>query len=145
MRAKFVNEKFTEDSDPIKDLNIGYGKKPLTKSWKILDFIKSKGEEGASLKEIQYFIWTEVQGYSDESFWKRSSDYHEWETGRFRKGQRASRGYWNTNLFGGGYFYRNQSGNHVRKNNGLLGEYCKKNDKGKWVFVKYPKPGENIY
>jgi len=66
MRAKFVNEKFTEDSDPIKDLNIGYGKKPLTKSWKILDFIKSKGEEGASLKEIQYFIWTEVQGYSDE-------------------------------------------------------------------------------
>ena len=135
MRAKFVNEKFTEDSDPIKDLNIGYGKKPLTKSWKILDFIKSKGEEGASLKEIQYFIWTKLDGKTPESFYRRSRDYTDWETGNPRKGQRKTRGHWNTQLLGGMHYHE-----------GLLHKYCEKNPvTKKWVIKRMPKPGENFY
>ena len=50
MKAKYVNEclneKFKEDSDPIKDMGIGYSKRTLdSKSFKILQFIENKGKE----------------------------------------------------------------------------------------------------
>jgi hypothetical protein len=126
MRAKFVNEKFKEDSDPIRDLNIGYSPRVLnTSSWKILEFIKSKGEEGAGLKEIQFFIWTKLKGYDPKEFFEPSQGY--WSD------RRKTRGYWNTNLFGGS------------RHRGLLYKYCRRNEKHKWVFVKYPKPGEFFY
>jgi hypothetical protein len=131
MKAKLVreslNEKFHEDSDPVSDMGIGYGKKPLTKTWKVIEFIKSKGEEGASLTEIQFFIWTEIKGYSEMSFWE-PSETTRWQSGE-RTNLRKTRGYWNTALYGD-YKYE-----------GILHKCCKKNEKGKWVFVKYPNPG----
>jgi hypothetical protein len=141
MRAKFIFEKFTEnDSDPIADMHIGYPAKQLnTKAWKILDFIRSKGEEGASFTEIQHFIWVELQGGKEKDFWKKE----EVRTGWWRSGgesvtkQRASRGNYCTNLYGCGSYYTGHRG--------LLHKYCKKNDKGKWVLVRMPKPYEAIY
>ena len=115
MRALFVFEAFTRGLDPKKAMGIGLNPKSKTKSWKILDFIKNKGEEGASLKEIQYFIWTEINHKPEEEFWEKSDDYS-W-TNRSGKrinvsGQRKSRGYWNTNLLFSGP--------------GLLYKYCKR-------------------
>ena len=139
MRAKFVFEKFKEESDPIKDLNIGYPEKQInTKSWKILKFIESKGEEGASLKEIQYFIWTELSGYSDKSFWEKNK----LRPNQYKYGanlQRKTRGFWNTNLLGsGGPYYRGKPG--------LLHKYCKKSEvTHKWVLERMPKPNEKFY
>ena len=135
MRARFVNEKFKEESDPIKDMNIGYGKKPLTSSWKILEFIKSKGEEGASLTEIQHFIWVDLQGHDEKEFWEKQyvQGYNYKTKQAYPSSLRKTRGHWNTALYGGSQF------------NGLLHQYCKKNEKGKWVLIKWPKPGENIF
>ena len=125
MRAKLVNEKFIEDSDPVKDMGIGYKKRVLqSMTWKVLDFIKSKGEEGASLTEIQHYIWTELEGHSEESFWQK-----DWSN------IRKTRGHWNTQLFGGMHYH-----------DGVLHRFCKKNTQNKkWVFVKYPEPNENLY
>lgn len=131
MRAKFVFEKFVEDSDPISDLGISYSEKQAKRqfqshAWRLLKFIKSKGEEGASFTEIQYFIWTELQKKDPKEFWK-SADYSKYKT-------RASRGMWSTVLYGSW------------KYKGLLHRFCKKNpDTKKWVFVRYPRPGEIFY
>jgi hypothetical protein len=143
MRAKFVNEIFTEDGDPISDMRIGYPKKQVsTKAWRILDFIKNKGEEGASFTEIQHFIWTKLKGLSDKSFWKKEKTWsYNYKTGRdYPTTIRATRGIYCTNLYG-------TEGNYwaTDKKPGLLHKYCKKNDKGKWVLVRMPKPYEAFY
>jgi hypothetical protein len=140
MKAKYVkdclNEKFKEGSDPVKDMGIGLSERTLnSKSFKILLFIESKGQEGASLKEIQYFIWTVLNGHSHESFYRRSRDYTDWKTSAPRKGQRKTRGYWNTNLLGSG-------GSHQ----GLLHKYCVQDAKThKWILNHMPNPKENMY
>jgi hypothetical protein len=136
MRAKFVNEKFTQDSDPIKDMNIGYSKRVLnSKTWKVLEFIKNKGKEGASLTEIQYFIWTKLNKHDPNEFWEKM------EVGWYpKKYLRKTRGYWNTQLYGAYNSYREYGGHR-----GILNKYCEKNNKGKWVFKRYPNPKEKLY
>jgi len=128
-----LNEKFTEEGDPIKQMNIGYSERMLnTMSWKILKFIESKGEEGASLTEIQFYIWTELEGHDEKDFQKRSMtpDISGW-----RLGNRKTRGHWNTQLYGGPYYHE-----------GLLHKYCEKNPiTKKWVLKKFPKPTEKFY
>lgn len=130
-----VNEKFKQDSDPIKDLGIGYSKSTLdSKSFKILQFIGSKGKEGASLTEIQHFIWTELDGYSEESFWITSAEKNtrEWNT---PAKQRATRGHWNTQLFGGMHYHE-----------GLLHKYCEKSPiTKKWVLKRLSGTKEKMY
>lgn len=144
MRARFVNEKFTKDGDPIKDMGIGYKKRVLnSKAWKILEFIKSKGEEGASLIEIQHYIFVVLNGNSEEDFWKKTDKWmYNPRTGQsYKTKARATRGYWNTNLYGTTYPFYSDEGNP-----GLLHKYCKKNPKTKkWVFVRFPEPGEKIF
>jgi len=125
MRAKFINEKFTDKSDPITDMGIGY--KVNLKSIKILEFIGSKGENGASFTEIQHYIWVKLNKRSEESFWEKGNSYD------FRKHKnrkiRQSRGYWTDGLYGG-----------------LLAKYCKKNPiNHKWVLVRMPRYNENIF
>jgi len=130
MKARFVFEKFKEDSDPIKDLGIGYKARVInSKTWKILEFIKSKREEGASLTEIQFYIWVELEGHDPKEFWKVRRNYLGDRSGR------KTRGHWNTQLFGGPYYH-----------GGILYRFCKKNpDNRKWVFVRFPKPNERLY
>jgi predicted nucleotidyltransferase len=135
---------FKRGQDPIKSMKLGYGNKLKTKAWKILDFIRSKGEEGVSFTELQKFIWTEIAGNSEEDFYKTSEDIHrEYYESRGKEYNpswrplsnktRASRGYYNTALFGG------------TSNTGLLHKYCEKTDNGKWAIKRMPNPGENIY
>jgi hypothetical protein len=133
--TKNINEKFTEESDPIKDMNIGYGKKALTNAFKILQFIASKKEEGASFTEIQHFIWVDLQGYDEKEFWEKEyvQGYNYKTNQTYQSSLRKTRGHWNTALYGGSQFI------------GLLHQYCKKNEKRKWVLIKWPKPGENIF
>jgi hypothetical protein len=129
MKAKLV-EKFQRGQDPIKSMGLGYGSKRETIAWKVLEFIKSKGEEGASFTEIQKLAW--MLGHPDRS----EEDFYEKNepTKWYPNAQRKTRGYWTTNF--GAY-----SG---RERRGLLDYYCKKNDKGKWVIARWPKPGENL-
>lgn len=130
--------KFKRGKDPIKAMSLGYGKKPETKAWKILEFIDSKGEEGAGLTEIQYFIWTEIQGYDPDDFWQSSTDkwgYSQSYGNQPHNKLRNTRGYYNTALYGGGSM-----------GEGLLHRFCKKNPATKkWVLQRMPGPGENIY
>jgi len=129
MRAKYVFEKFKEESDPIKDMGIGYKKRILnSKTWKLLEFIKSKGEKGVGFTEIQYYIWTELNHNDPDKFWEKRFDrYSNTEL-------RRSRGYWNTALLGG------------HKYRGILHRFCKKNPlTKKWVFVRFPEPQEKLY
>jgi hypothetical protein len=140
MRAKFVNEKFKEESDPIKDLGIGYEKRQLdSKSWKVLEFIESKGEEGASFTEIQHFIWTKLNNKSEEDFWRKGSKKWSYIPGKGyswgREGTRLSRGYWTSQLYGTG----------ETDWKGLLPTFCKKNEKGKWVLKRMLRPKEKFY
>jgi len=131
MKAKLVNEKFKRGQDPIKSMGLGYGKKREGTSWKILEFIRSKGEEGASFTEIQKFAW--LLGHPDKS----EEDFYEKNepTKWYPNAQRKTRGYYSTNL--GAY------GGRIPRR-GLLDYYCKKNDKGKWVIARWPEPGENL-
>jgi len=124
---------FERGKDPMKSMGLGYGKKQETKAWKVLEFIGSKGEEGAGLTEIQRFIY-DLKGYSEEDFRETSDERYpsDWkpESGKLR----ASRGYWTNQLYGNW------------KMPGLLPKYCKKNPiTKKWVLVRMPKPGENIF
>jgi hypothetical protein len=123
-----LNEKFTETSDAIVDMGIGFNpQKTKTKSFKILLFINSRGEDGASLLEIQHFIYVELNGGSEQQFWETKED-------RYWPGKkRITRGYWCTNLLGS------------HRWPGLLHKYCKKNEKGKWVIKRWPKFEENLY
>lgn len=135
---KQMNEKFKAESDPIQDMGIGYSKRTLdSKSFKILQFIGSKGKEGASLTEIQHFIWTELDGYDEESFWKKQYvQGYNYKTGKtYPSSARKTRGHWNTQLFGGPSYHE-----------GLLHKYCVKNpDTKKWVLKKMPDPKIPMY
>ena len=83
----------------IKSLGLGYGDKLKTNAWKILEFIKSKGEEGASGIEIQKFDWI-LSGKSEKDFYKKKPDVvHKWGT---EKGRRISRGWGIGKLYGSG-------------------------------------------
>jgi hypothetical protein len=134
MRARTVFEKFQENSDPIKDMGMAYSKRTVnSKSFKILEFIGSKGKEGASLKEIQFFIWTELDGYSPESFWITSREKYPERGGTENK--RATRGHWNTQLLGGRYYHQ-----------GLLHKFCKQDPKTKkWILKRMPDAKEKMY
>jgi len=138
MRAKFINEKFKEESDPIKDLGIGYDKRQVnSKSWKVLEFIESKGEEGASYTEIQHYIWTELNNKPEEEFWEKRKTWGiNPKTGiYYETRRRKSRGYWSTQL----------SGSYAFDWKGLLPTFCKKNEKGKWVLKRMLRPKEKFY
>jgi hypothetical protein len=135
MRARLVFEKFKEQSDPIEDMGMNYSKRTVdSKSFKILQFIESKGKEGASLKEIQFFIWTELDGYSPESFWITSAEKYPNSVGADPK-RRATRGHWNTQLLGGMYYHK-----------GLLHKYCVQNPTThRWILKRMPDPNEKMY
>ena len=90
------------------------------KGYKILDFIRSKGEKGASFTEIQHFIW-KLNGKPEEQFWKKGI------------GGRISRGYYASALYG------------TSSTASLLNKWCYKNDKGNWVLKRMPEPGERIF
>lgn len=129
MKAQFVFEKFTEESDPIKDMDIGYSERMMNSmSFKILKFIENKGKEGAGLTEIQYYIWTELEGHDPQEFW---FSYHNYTNDYKRK----TRGHWTTNLYG------TPSAGHI----GLLHKFCEKNQNGKWVLKRFPNPKEKFY
>jgi len=129
MKAQFVFEKFTEESDPIKDMDIGYSERMMNSmSFKILKFIESKGKDGAGLTEIQYYIWTELEGHDPQEFW---FSYHNYTNDYKRK----TRGHWTTNLYG------TPSAGHI----GLLHKFCEKNQNGKWVLKRFPNPREKFY
>ena len=130
--------KFERGADPMGKMGLGYGNKQKTKAWKVLEFIGSKGEEGAGLTEIQRFIWEELQGYESEDFeetsttrWGYAGDSYANEP---YNRSRASRGYWTNQLYGN------------RNYPGLLYKYCKKSPTTKkWVLDRMPRPGEDIY
>jgi hypothetical protein len=134
-----LNE-FMRGADPKKALDIGPTRTTKSKAWKILEFIGSKGEEGASFTEIQLYIWTELQGYSEKDFWEkddktRGGSWKDW-AGVPLRGLRSSRGYYATNLYGSGYFTGGR---------GLLHNYCHRNEKRKWVLDRMPDRKERIY
>jgi len=135
MRAKFVNEKFKEESDPIKDMGIGYSEKMLnTISWRVLKFIESKGNEGARLTDIQHYIYVNLTGHSEKDFWKKERAYLRGSFVRMPNAIRQTRGWWSDQLYG----TYNQAG--------LLHKYCKKNPiTHRWVLVKMPRPNENFF
>jgi hypothetical protein len=126
-----IDSKKVEEPEDIyapepEDEKKGTRDKSETKAWKVLNFIKEAGNEGVTLQQIQYFIWTKLNGKNPEQFFEKSTDYS-------GKQMRQSRGYWNTHLYGDGTY------------KGLLPTYCKKNEKGKWVIAKMPGKDENIY
>lgn len=147
MKALTVNESisFQRYRDPKTALGMNYGKKPLTNTWKILEFIGNKGEEGASFTEIQHFIWTVLWRKSEESFWKKEDRYTENKKGEYKKskaGIRSTRGIYSVGLIGHGYGHsQSYSGNEYK---GILLMWCHKNAKGKWVLDRMPEPGENV-
>ena len=137
---------FVRDQDPIKSMGIGYGNKMKTDAWKILEFIKSKGQEGASFTEIQKFGWI-ISGRSEEDFHKKMSELPKYadimKTG-WLKDQRASRGWGVGKLMGSGYAHTRGGNGNSRARIGLLNRFCKKNEKGKWVLVRMPEVGEPL-
>jgi len=144
MRARFVFEKFTEKGDPIKQMGIGYPESQLeTMSWKILKFIENKGEEGASLTEIQHYIWVDLEGHAEKDFWK-TYPIRQYDNKRgvvHNTFARRTRGHWNTRLLGGAI----GSFGH-RYYQGLLLTYCKRNPVTKrWTLVRLPNPNEKFF
>ncbi len=111
------------------------GNKENTKAWKILEFIGSKGREGAGLTEIQHYIWTVLDGYSEESFWKKRKCWGWDEKNQTSRDimLRGTRGHWCTALYGGPSYHT-----------GLLHEYCVPS-KRKWILASMPKPDERIF
>ena len=96
--------------------------KENTMSWKLLTWLGSKSTQGATLTDIQYYIWTMLENKDGNEF------YH-----KDHQNQRKTRGHWNTQLYGGYYYH-----------GGLLHLYCQKIN-GKWVLKNMPKPNEKIY
>jgi len=119
---------FRRGQDPVKSLGLGYGNKMNTKAWKILQFIGSKGEEGAGLTDIQRFLWTELQERSLKDFEMSSNDKWGYNYPSLYNKTRATRGYYNTNLYG------------TRYKPGLLRKYCRKNERGNGFSKGCPSP-----
>ena len=135
-----INE-FKRSQDSKEALKVGIGEKILnTKAFKVLSFIADAGEEGRSTKEIQKYIYFDLNNAPHgEDWFEKKSDL--WgpdpQTGNWTKisgggGSRASRGYWNTQLYS------------FLDRKGLLDYYCHKNDKGKWVLDRWPERGKPI-
>ncbi len=127
---------FKRGQNPRKSLGIGLNKSLMnTKSWKVLEFIESKESDGgATLTEIQEFIYFELNGAPKGKDWFYKKDEF---------GQRVSRGYWTTQLYswsGYGYGFRRYDYGYERK--GIFG-YCEKRN-GKWFLKKYPREGERF-
>jgi hypothetical protein len=80
--------------------------KNKSKSLRILELIKASGEEGMRFTDIQRALWEMSH--------------------KTRPFSREVRGYWCTNLCGGG--------NSCHP--GLLYAYCSKNDAGRWVLTE---------
>jgi hypothetical protein len=139
-------QNFVRDENPLKSLGIGHGDKMKTDAWKILEFIRSKGKEGASFTEIQKFSWI-ISGRSEEDFHKKMSQLPKYDsimkTG-WLKDQRASRGWGVGKLMGSGYAHTRGGRGHSRPRIGLLNRFCEKNEKGKWVLVRMPEVGEPL-
>ena len=133
MKAKMINE-FMRGGDPKRILGLGYGNKPNTTAWKILEFIGSKGEEGAGLKEIQRFILVNLKGWSEDEF-ERKETYKDWDGNE--KNLRSTRGYYATNLYGSNGMFGGGPG--------LLAKYCHRNANRKWVLDRMPNPKEPLY
>jgi len=103
--------------------------KEKTMAYRLLQFI-GENPNGLTLTAIQYYIWVELEGKTIESFFKMTPT---WNGPNRDKMARATRGHWCTNLYGGCYYHK-----------GLLNTFCKKVGQ-RWVLVRLPKPGENLY
>lgn len=125
---------FKRGGNPHEKLRLGKFRHPKsdTLAWKILEYIDSFKEEGASLKEIQLFIWLEV-GHKEEDFYRKTNPEYN---------QRDTRGYFSTVLSGGHWPVNNSTNRKYRL--GLLHAWCKKNEKRRWVIAKWPEPHENL-
>ena len=109
--------------------SLNEGSKENTKTWKLLTWLGEQ-PDGATLTEIQHYIFVELNGNSEEKFWEKDTP-NQWR----ENGQplRKTRGYWNTQLFGTDF-------NH----GGLLHVYCEKVGK-KWVLKRMPTKDELLY
>lgn len=127
-----LNE-FQRGEDPTDALGVGEGRyrhaKQHTKSWKILRYILDAGKEGRSFTEIQYYIWTELDGKDPDDFYNQRS--FNWGKDKLGKppytGPRASRGHWSTNL------------------NRILYKWAHKNADGRWVISEMPEYNDLLY
>ena len=78
-----------------------------TQKYKILHKIWESGQDGIGYTDIVRFIVEDLKGIPK----------YDW---------RVHRGYYGTNLLGGGFYSRN---------NGILGMYCEKNEGNKWILT----------
>ena len=139
MRARTINEtmSFKRGLDPKKAMNIGVHPRHKTKSWKILEFIDSFGQEGVRYSDIQKYIYFELNNAPFGPDYFSMEPAKKWNSKEFPP-QRRGRGYWGTNLYGTNRWAGNKSG--------LLKNYCYKNKQGKWVLDHYPDRNQkNIY
>ena len=109
-------------------------KKPtkLSNVRRILNFIRAAGDEGVSLTEIQFYIWTEIKGYVPEEFWEIEEGWA--PPGKAAPKLRKTRGWYCDPLYGYWAY------------EGLLYKFCKKSTikKRNWVIDRYPDKGEAI-
>jgi len=97
-----------------------------TMAWKLLAWIGTQSPLGVTLTEIQFYIWTVLEGKSASEFYEPGYSY---DGNNLRK----TRGHWCTALYGGFYYH-----------GGLLHLYCDKVN-GRWVLTHMPKENEIIY
>jgi hypothetical protein len=70
---------------------------------------------------------------SEKDFWKKEYTWGHHSQDK-NNSSRVTRGRYCDALYGTRFGIR-----------GLLPQYCEKNDKRKWVLMRYPRPGEKIY
>lgn len=140
MQAKTVNEVINESSPGriLRDNpHAGESTKDntKTKTWKLLKWLGEQ-PDGATLTEIQHYIFVDINHNPEEEFWEKSPTRYGPRTkykDRSEISLRKTRGYWNTQLFGTDY-------NH----GGLLHVYCEKVG-NKWVLKRMPTKDELMY
>jgi len=128
MKVKLVRESLNEDI-------VNESSKEWTRSWKLLKWLGEQ-PDGATLTEIQHYIFVDLNGNSEEEFWEKGPTSGPWNPKTRRYGDvelRKTRGYWNTQLFGTDYNY-----------GGLLHNFCEKIGK-KWVLKRMPEKDELLY
>ena len=152
MKAKLVRE-FLNEAAPIKPSgeeipvsNYEESKEPKskgkdntkTKTWQLLKWLGEQ-PDGATLTEIQHYIFVNINGNPEDEFWEKSTSWttprRNNRTGRYSETAelRKTRGYWNTQLFGTDF-------NH----GGILHNFCEKVGK-KWVLKRMPDKSELLY
>lgn len=107
---QFINEARTKEWMEVED-NLGKTSNIRiddTTKIRVLEFIYESGEEGRRYTEIVKYIVEEIKGM-----------VYNWK---------IHRGYWSTNLTGGGGMWGGPR-------TGLLSIYCKKNENGRWVLA----------